>query len=261
MSNLTDHTPESTDQSINAPATPAPEPASTEEAPTNTSKKNIIIGAAIAVVAVAIGYAAFFTDTFGDLVSFNSKTVATVNGVSITRVDFENSLKNVKNSITAQGADPEDPNIQEVVEGEALKQLINTQLLLQAAAEAGYEVDEEELEKQMMQLEINYGGTEQLENAMSELGITQDMLREDVGEQMLVNQYLEHETEIAKITASDEEVEAFYENLKPEFGDELPPLDDIREPITKDILEQKQRGMLGSILANLRAQAEVEIKM
>jgi len=87
------------------------------------------------------------------------------------------------------------------------------------------------------------------------------MLRNDVREQIIVGDYLEKETAVGSITVTEEEIASFYENLKTQYGEQLPPLEDIRTQMEADIKIQKQQGVLSEILADLRANAEVEVRI
>lgn len=253
---------------INEPTTMEHPETTHEEAfskPTPTIKSSNVhmwIGVGVAIAAIILGYVFLFTDIkLSALIPFGKDTVALVNGVAIKQVEFQNSVKNVTDAYIQQGVDVTDPATQEIIESEAVKRLINTELLLQSANAAGYTADETRVDEQVAALTNDFGGEEALQTRLDELHITKDMLRNDVREQIIVSDYLEKETAVGSITVNDEEIATFYENLKTQYGDKLPPLEDIKAQIEADIKVQKQQGVLGEILADLRANAEVEVRL
>ncbi len=234
------------------------------ETPTKTKNSSLSmwVGVGVAIAALVLGYIFLFTDIqLSTIVPFGKDTVALVNGVPIKQTEFQNSVKNVTDAYIQQGVDVTDPATQEVINSEAVKRLINTELLLQAANKAGYTADDARVDEQVNALTTQFGGEEALQTRVDELNITKEMLRNDVREQIIVGDYLEKETAVGSITVSEEEVAAFYENLKTQYGDQLPPMEDIKAQMEADIKVQKQQGVLSEILADLRADAEVEVKI
>ena len=226
------------------------------------SSKNMWVGIVITVIILVLGYVFLFTDTkLANIMPFNKGTVALVNGVAINQIEFQNSVKNVTEAYVQQGLDIEDPATKDVINSEAVKRLINTELLLQAASKAGYTADDARVEEQVEVLTKEFGGKEALMSRLAELQIDERMLHNDVREQIIVSNYLEKETAVGSITVNDEEVAIFYENLKTQYGEQLPPLEDIRTQVEADIRVQKQQGVLSEILADLRAAAEVEVRI
>lgn len=239
---------------------------STTAADTHTTqhanKRNLTIGIGVTVLALILGYAFLFTDVLPTKNPFESNAAARVNGVTIATEEYEHSLENVTQTLQLQGIDTTDETIQEQMKSEALNRVINTQLLLQAATAGGYTADEAAINEQFSLLEEQFGGADGLAEQLTTLEIDETMLREDIAEQIIVTQYLEGETTIEEITVTDEEVQEFYNSLVAQAGDNtesLPALEDVRPQIETELISQKQQQMLADILANLRAQADVEI--
>ena len=227
-----------------------------------TSNLNMWIGIVVAVMALILGYVFLFTDSkLSDMMPFGRDTVALVNGEAIKQIEFQNSIKNVTDAYVQQGIDVTDPATIEVIESEAVKRLINTELLLQAANKAGYTADDERVAGQLTILKEEFGGDEALEARLAELNLTEEMLYNDVREQIIVGDYLEKETAVGTVAVSEEEISTFYENLKGQYGEQLPPLEDIKTQIEADVRIQKQQAVLSEVLADLRAVADVEVRL
>lgn len=246
----TEHTPVSTPEATMQPT--ADEPAK--------SGKALYIGIAVALFVVAFGYIALFTDTGSNLTPRSSgAVVATVNDTSITRSELTNSVNSLVETLRLQGVDTEDPTVQSQIQEEALTRLINTKLLLAAASNQGISIDDATIDAELANLEASFGGAEGLAARLDELNISQADLRRDVSEQLLVAEYLENTSAVAEIEVTEEEVATFYENAKAQFGDELPPLEEVRADIEQNITNQKQQSVLIEIVSGLRAEADVEV--
>jgi len=262
----TDHTTK--EPAEKTPTTPQPETSGTAPAvhePEGTtsgmSGRNMLIGVVLALAVLVLGYLFLFSDlTPGSLNPMERDVVALVNGEPITENELQNSIRNVTDSMTAQGMDVENTESAGVIESEALNQLINTELLLQAAQTAGYRASDEEIATEIAQLETNFGSAAELETRLTELNIDRQALERDVAEQLIVSNYLENETPVGEITVTQEELETFYASLVEQYGEQLPPQEEIQEQLEGELTAQKQREILGTILAELRAAAEVEIK-
>jgi FKBP-type peptidyl-prolyl cis-trans isomerase (trigger factor) len=243
-----------------------PEVVATPEAaavPTKASNRNLIIGVATMLVAIGVGYFLLFSETkFTSLVPFNeSLAVAVVNGEKIERFELDKSTDDLMNSLAQQGMDVTADGFRTQVEQEALTRLINTKLLLQKAQSENYTASDEEVNAQLATIEASFGGRPGLDTRLGELGITYDMLVEDVKEQVIVTSYLEATTPILAITATPEEIGAYYETLKAQYGENLPPFAEIQPQVEQEFKAQKQQQIVGEVIATLRSEAAIEIKI
>ena len=222
----------------------------------------MILGVIVTLLALGIGYVTLFTDIkLTSYIPFMDATVATVNGVAISETEFENSSASVRATIEAQGGDTETEGAKAAIKSQAISQLINAQLLIQAATEAGYTADPAEVDAQIAAIEENFGGKEAFAARLEELNITEKMFRQDVVEQVMVTAYIEGETDIADTAVSDEEIAAFYANIQAQYGEDIPSVEDLREQIVADLQIQKQQAELGDIIATLRDAADIEINI
>lgn len=223
---------------------------------TTESKKfpaKLILTIVILVIIGAVAYA-----TMKDSALF-SKPAATVNGAVITKIELENTSASIAQQMSAQGYPVEMESVQEQIKGDALNRLINTKLLVQAAETASYEATDEEIDTSIAELASQFGGEEAFAEYLKSTSLTDDMVRQDIREQILVDKYLVNETTLSSIEAEESEVAEFYEGLLEEYGEELPALVEIEAQITADIVAQKQQVALSEHLAMLRADADVVI--
>lgn len=187
------------------------------------------------------------------------EVVAAVNGNELTRAEFNRIRQQVLQNAQQQGMDLEDPNTVQQVNAQALDTLVNTELIRQAAVAAGVTVTDEEVDERYAQVVESVGGEEALAQSLEQLGLTEDSLRGDVEQELVVQAYLEQSIE-SDFSASDEEVQAFYDELGgSEAG--LPPLEEVRGEIEQQLAMTEEQEVIEELLEELRAEAEVETMM
>jgi FKBP-type peptidyl-prolyl cis-trans isomerase (trigger factor) len=220
--------------------------------------KQLLIVGAIVIVLIIAGY--FFMQQGGNQ-AFNNLSgganVATVNGVGIKEDAYQQSISNITTSAVQQGADVNDPTIQELIEEEALTGLINNELLLQGAAAAGITVDPEQVQSEYDLIAENIGGAEELNARMEELGVSEEQLQEDIREQLVINDFITAGIDAEDLTVTDEEARAFYDSLAGSEG--LPAFEEISDQITAQLQSQKQQEAVGTLIESLREAAEIEV--
>jgi len=138
---------------------------------------------------------------------------AVVNGDVITKKRLEIARESLARRVgmgSGQAASgSEDPRI---VRG-ALENLIGMELLYQAAVKAGYSVSPEGIDRTIDNLKKSAPTPEAFAKELSDRGITDQMFREDVGRQMVLEKYVENGLGVAAPT--DEEIKAFYDQNLP----------------------------------------------
>ena len=226
-----------------------PESAPQSKAP--LYKNPLVIAGLIALILV-IG-AGWYT--------YSEKTVAVVNGIKITESEFNKSLALLTEQSAAQGGDATDPALQKEVRDQALNILIDNTLILSAAEEAGITIADEDIQKRYDDLVTQLGSQENLDTKLAEMELTDKKLRQNIREQLLADRYIEQETDIENIKASDEEVQAFLDGVV-QNGGELPEItDEIRTQIKSRIVSQKQQDIVANLLKKLREDTDIKIKI
>lgn len=103
---------------------------------------------------------------------------------------------------------------------ELLDELVDNQVILQAAAQDTLlEIDddrvEESLQQRMANVESNFGGREQMEQALREAGLSvqsfREMQRDMIGQRLLVQTYVQRYGGDGAVEVSDEEVREYFE--------------------------------------------------
>lgn len=203
------------------------------------------------------------TNMQGDEAAMEEKqypdVVARINGEEVSKEDFKESLSQMQQVASQQGADLSNPTIQSQIETEAMNAIVSTRLLVQAAADAGVTVSDKDVDAEVSSLEAQFGGSDGLQEQMSNVGVTEDELRTSIREQLTVDAYLEQQPELADLTVSDEEISSFYDTLASQ-GQDVPELDDdLSSQIEQQLLFQKQQEATNAVINRLRANADVEV--
>jgi hypothetical protein len=217
--------------------------------------KKVLAAVLVAIVLLggAGGYTYYMQKTGGG-------TVAVVNGTRIYKKEFNESVALIEKNATLQGIDLAQEGAQKEIYDQALEVLINNSLLIGAATKAGFAASDEDIQKKYDELATQLGGAETLTIKMAEVGLTEEKLRSNIAERILSDLYIESVTTIEDVKVSDEEVKEFLKSIN--TGDaKLPPLDEIRPQIEEQILGQKRQQIVTDLLAKLRSEGKVEIKI
>jgi len=184
--------------------------------------------------------------------------VATVNGKDITGEQMSNNVLQTAATAQAQGVDISNAETLAQIESQSLTTLVNTELLLQAATEAGITASDEDVNAQISALETQLGGAEAMEAQMQASGVTIDALRADMDRQIVINSYIEQNVDLDSVVVTDAEVSALYESLI--IGVEnAPALVEVEAQIRQQIVSEKQQALIAELLENLRVGAEINV--
>jgi len=125
----------------------------------------------------------------------------------------------------------------------ALEQLIDQQLLYQEAQKLpSIEVSQDEINKYISELITRFPSESAFRRRLEAVGLDQTRLQEIVQRRLLILQFIEFRFR-AFVFVSDQEIQSYYERrvlpLAQERGETPPPLDQVKELIEKDIIEDK----------------------
>ncbi|WP_425447820.1 peptidylprolyl isomerase [Dethiothermospora halolimnae] len=208
--------------------------------------------------------------------SGSNDIIAKVNGEGIPVDKFEERFEMVKKSYKAQFGEDflsqdtgEGKTMEEVLKEGILDSLIKQEIVLQAAKNAGVEVKEEEINKEIDSMkkleqekikqklktegkteeeikakesEIKKEAEENFKKSLEESQITEEYIREVIKEDKLVQKY--REKFINDLSTSDEEIKSFYEENKEELYKSVRARHILveKEEEAKDILKQLKDG-------------------
>ncbi|RNA69102.1 SurA N-terminal domain-containing protein [Alteribacter keqinensis] len=187
----------------------------------------------------------------------DGEPIATVNGEEVPRDQYDMQMMQVEQMYAQQGVELDDEEVAEEVQmmqQNIVEQLVDQELLVQEAQNQNIDVSDEQVEETLDELiEAQFEDRDQYEEALEQSGLTEDELKEDIRQQLAVEELitLDHLEEDA-IEVNDEEVEQAYEEIaqqNPEADfDEME--DDLRQNLK-----------LEKYIDQLREDADIEINV
>ena len=236
----------------------------------NPGGKNNFLAIFIGIIVVAallFGGYYYYTSRGGDLFgSFSggsgeeeqSEVVARVDGVDISRAEYDRNLEQLVNMYTVQGTDTTDENTASQIREQVLNTLINRQLVLAAAQKSDINITEADIDAEYQNVLENVGGEEALATAMADTGLSNADLRLDLKNGLLIQRYLETRVGINTIEVTDAEVQQYYDAAKAQ-GAEVPDFEDVSTLIKEQLLAEKQQQVINTALEGLRTEANIEV--
>lgn len=173
----------------------------------------------------------------------SDEVFATVNDEEIT----EQEVSEMQDSSAQQGAEMSEKN--------ALEQLIDQKLLLQEAKSEGFNVTEEEA-KQFIEKELEKQGTslEEYKSSLEQMpGTTYEEVLDDLKDQILIQNYIDAQTENVEET-TDQEIEEYRGLLENQTPDEEYSDEEVKEFVK----QQKATQQMQLLIQELKEKANIE---
>ena len=148
------------------------------------------------------------------------------------------------------------------VKRRALDFLVEERLRFHEVDRFGFaEVPVEIVDEEFDRLQMRLGGAAEFANAMDELGLDEQGVRQVLARQVMVWVYVEERLG-ARIFVGLEDIRKYYdENLVPELeekGNSVPPVEDVREAIRAVLREQRMNEELERWTIELLQNADIE---
>ena len=199
------------------------------------------------------------TGIFSALTSSIDRTpVAMINGKDIIKSDYDSSLQQLLQMAASQGASTTDPALLSQYQKQAMDTLVNGELLRQSALAAGLTASSEDIEERYNEIRDGVGGADLLAERMNEFKITEQSLRRDIENEILIQGLFASVFVGDKAEITEDEVIAFYNGLGgKEAG--IPPLAEVKDQVIQQIKLDRQQQEAGKYIEELLAKAQIEI--
>lgn len=210
-----------------------------------------LLAAALAAAALAGGGVARAQNIPG--------AAARVNGVEISNFrlerHFEEYLKGQRRSVTAMI----NPRVYKKLKHEALDQLIERELLWQAARTEGVVAADDEVQAVLARMREQLGTREAFDRKLAHAGFDEaafaEYMRRSLSGAKLLGRRVHAAPEVG-----DDEIEAYYRANIHRFGEPQPrPLDQVRDAIRARVVGDKRAAQAREIVAGLKAAARIEL--
>ena|GEM_PF-2635671 len=134
---------------------------------------------------------------------------------------------------------------------QALNQLINQTLLAQDAAKHHVTVSPDELDAELQKQKASFASDSEYRQALAQAHFTEPELREQLKYQVLLNKMV-----LDKVTVSDSEIQQEYDQNK-DTTYQGKTLDQVKDQIKQDLLQQKQAAAEQAYFDRLHAEAKI----
>jgi hypothetical protein len=135
---------------------------------------------------------------------------------------------------------------------QALNQLINQTLLAQDAARHHVTVSPDELDTELQKQKAGFASDSEYRQALAQAHLTEPELREQLKYQVLLNKLV-----LDKVTVSDSEIQQEY-NQNKDTTYQGKTLDQVKDEIKQDLLQQKQVAAEQAYFDRLHAEAKIK---
>ncbi|MFP4616607.1 MAG: SurA N-terminal domain-containing protein [Candidatus Paceibacterota bacterium] len=227
--------------------------------PQSSNKKNtksfVVWGLLILVIAILATAATIMWDGGnGD----DREVLAKIGESEITMEDIQSDFDQMKTQYEAQGMNlSENQEMRDMILYETLQNHVQQKLLMDHAEEKGLEVEEEDIEEEYNMITEQFATEEELDSALQQAGVSKDDLKQNIEDSLLIQLLAEEEG--GEVEVSEEEINERYEQLEAQGGEDLPPLDEIREDLEQEVMSQKVNETLQSVVTELQEENEVEM--
>lgn len=186
-------------------------------------------------------------------------TVVVVNGEEVKGSVYNSVARQLEGSIAAQGQDASEEEIAEQVKSQAVSVIVGNKLIIQDAKEKGHEADEETVEQRVEEMKGQFENEEAMNEALEASGYTMEDFKQQLREQSIYESYLAEELTVAEVT--DEEVQQAYDGYANSSGEEASALEEVEPMIRQTLKEQKTQEAVSQRIEELKADADVEVKI
>ena len=136
--------------------------------------------------------------------------VATVNGIDISRKDYDREVRLYADRMTRSGRTLDDRQAKLIGE-QILDRMIDTELLYQESRKQGVQIESNAVQVQFDEIKQRFASEEEFSQAIDQMGLTEAGIRDQIERGLAINELVK--TRIAdKIQISEEESRTFYDS-------------------------------------------------
>ncbi len=141
-------------------------------------------------------------------------TVAVVNGVEISRADFDAEISRARQQFARLGQPISSARLSEIKK-DVLENLIGRELLYQTSQKHGIKVDEAAINNQLAMLKKRFPSEAEFNKVLSKNNLSEAAIRAQLERNMAIKEFIDKQF-VQKVTISDKESKAYYES-NPEY--------------------------------------------
>lgn len=224
-----------------------------------------LVGGTVAVAAQSGGDAPAKTEsssTEPDL-SGVPKVVATVDGVDITREQFEQTYTAQFQIATQQAQTSGQPVDQDELKKQTVETMVDTQVLVAESESRKYDITQKDLDAALAELTEQNGLQDpaELVAALGEQGLDENEVNRQLEQQVRIDRLVEEES--GDLTPSDADLQKVYDQVVAQqgAGADLPTFAEAKAQLAEQGRQENESAAARTLAAELRKDAKVEIRL
>lgn len=148
-------------------------------------------------------------------------------------------------------------DIREQVRRHVVNQAVDFLVLKTHAKAAGYQADPESVDQYLETIKERYPSDEAFEASLRDGGVTEDDLRKEIAERVVVAKFIDERVSAADIIIEESEVRAFYDENKSDL--ENKPFSDVRGEIEAHLRQAKEREVIEQLVNRLKESSNIKV--
>lgn len=185
--------------------------------------------------------------------------VVAVNGEKILGNVYNSVARQLETSLATQGKKASEPENAQLIKDQAITVIVGNKLILQDAADKGYKADDKLVAERLEELKGQFEDEEKMNASLEQAGYTMESMESYLAEQIIYEEYLAGEVKGAEVT--DEQVKEAYDGFVESSEDEAPAYEEMEPTIRQSLEQQNTQQAVYDRIDELKADAEIEVKI
>ena len=143
-------------------------------------------------------------------------TVATVNGIKVSRQDFDREMRSAQQYFASQGQAAPAGGQNDEMKKAVLDKLVNGVLLYQASKKGAVKVDQAAIDAEVSGFKKRFPSVKEYQEGLKQLHLTEKEIREKIEQNMAIQKFIERDF-VNKATVPEQEIKDYYENNTKSF--------------------------------------------
>jgi peptidyl-prolyl cis-trans isomerase C len=135
---------------------------------------------------------------------------AVVNTTVITQAELDSQMRIVVDRLRSSGRLPDVAQLDQI-RSQVLENLIARELLYQESLKKGIKVSQDEINEQLINLKSQFPNEAEFNQALTRMDLTEASIKEKIQRDLALKKLIEDEI-VPKVTVSESEIRAFYDN-------------------------------------------------
>lgn len=140
-----------------------------------------------------------------------ASVVATVNGITITRQDFDREMETAKKYFAHEGHDAKDKAQEQERRQAVLDKLVNGAILYDASVKEGIKVDPAAVDAEFNAYKARFHAEKEFQDALAKLSFDEAGIKEKIGQSLAIEQFI-NEKFVGKAKVAEQEIKDYYDN-------------------------------------------------